>query len=362
MLEKCNFIQTLYILKYKEIFSDKIIKTASAFIVIGGIFLIVYLLQDILIPIILGFILSILFLPLVNLLKKRLRFNDFFAVLTSVVLAFGFMSFMIFVLGNQITSLFKDLPQIQHNLTQHFENIQNWVKSTFDVSYVSQNKLITKTLSSGKILSPMDSLNGLSSVLINLVLIPIYTFLILLYRQNFIRFVHEFDQKATAKPRHKILIEINHIIRQYIVGLCIEMIIVAFLTGLGLWIIGVKYFLFLGLLTAILNLIPYIGIIVACTVSVMVTIVGSTNLNLIIGVIIVNGIVQVIDNNFLLPKIVGSKVRINALASMIAVIVGGTIAGVGGMFLALPILAVLKVVFDHVEEMNPYTYLVSERD
>src|SRR5690606_18288423 len=122
----------------------------------------------------------------------------------------------------------------------------------------------------------------------------------------------------------------------YITGLLIEVLIVAILTSFGLWLIGLDYFIFLGVMTAFFNLIPYIGIIAACTISGFIALSGSTDPTLIIGVVVVNIIVQFIDNNLLIPKVVGSKVSVNALTSMVGVIIGGSLAGIPGMFLAIP--------------------------
>jgi len=72
-------------------------------------------------------------------------------------------------------------------------------------------------------------------------------------------------------------------------------------------------------------------------------------------------VVQVIDNNFLVPRIVGNKVKINALASIVGVITGGVVAGIAGMFLAIPLLAIVKVVFDRIETLKPWGYLLGDK-
>ena len=155
--------------------------------------------------------------------------------------------------------------------------------------------------------------------------------------------------------------DIKVIIRMYILGLLLEIAIVAALTTLGLWLIGVKYALFLGLLVALLNLIPYVGILVANALSCLISLSNNPDIQQsVLGVIAVIGAVQLIDNNILLPRIVGSKVRINALASILCVIVGGSLAGVPGMFLAIPLTAILKVVFDAVPNLEPYGYLLGD--
>ena len=94
--------------------------------------------------------------------------------------------------------------------------------------------------------------------------------------------------------------------------------------------------------------------------SILASLTGSPDLSIIIGVIVITIVVQLIDNNILVPLIVSSKVEINALVSIIVIIIGGAIAGVSGMFLALPIIAIMKVIFDRVESLQPWGYLMGD--
>jgi predicted PurR-regulated permease PerM len=136
------------------------------------------------------------------------------------------------------------------------------------------------------------------------------------------------------------------------------MIVVSVLTALGLWIIGIKYFILLGLITGILNLIPYIGILIAGIITVLASLTGSAETSIIVGILIVNVIVQLIDNNLLVPLIINSKVEINAFVSIMGIIVGGAAAGISGMFLAIPLLAILKIIFDRIDSLEPWGYLM----
>ena len=344
--------------------SPKIIKTAALVFVISALFIFIYLAQSILLPIILGLFFSILLLPLVHFFNQRFRFKDIFSIITAILLSVIFLVGLIYFFSKEIGYVLNDLPEISKNLHIHYATIQNWVKETFNISYDSQSSFLSNNISASKLISPssVQSIGGLTDLLINLILIPIYTLLILIYRKNFISFLHQITKKSSQRITTEILAEINQVLRQYLMGLGIEMLVVAILMTFGLWIIGFKYFLFIGILTALLNLVPYIGIVIACSISILLVLVGNSDLTLITGVLIVNAAVQFIDNNILIPKIVGSKVRINAFASIIAVIVGGMIGGVGGMFLALPILATLKVIFDHVDHLKPYGFLIGEND
>jgi predicted PurR-regulated permease PerM len=343
--------------------NSKVYKMAAISLVLCLFVTFFYLAQGILIPLIIAFIIAIILFPIHRFLNKRLRLPNFLASLLSVSMALGAIVLVILLLSKQIASVFDDIPEITKNLETHFANFQKWVNSIFGFSIEQQTNLIENVNADKIPKGSLKSLGGITDVLLNSILVPIYIFFILMYKENFVRFFEFFAEKTIRVEKSfvlEIIKEINSVIRNYVLGLFFEMIIVAILTGFGLWIIGLKYFLFLGVLTAVLNLIPYIGILIACSVSVLMSLVGSSDLSMIFGVIIVNVIVQFIDNNILIPKVVGSKVSINALASMVGVIVGGTLAGIGGMFLALPMLAIIKIICDRIEKLKAFGYLIGD--
>jgi predicted PurR-regulated permease PerM len=138
------------------------------------------------------------------------------------------------------------------------------------------------------------------------------------------------------------------------------MSIVFALNSIGFLILGIKYAIFLALVAALLNLIPYIGMLIANLFCMLITLVSSENISDVIWVAVVLAAVQFVDNNFLMPLIVGNKVRINALVTIVGVVIGGALCGVSGMFLAIPGLAVMKVVFDRVEGLKPWGMLLGD--
>jgi predicted PurR-regulated permease PerM len=174
----------------------------------------------------------------------------------------------------------------------------------------------------------------------------------------FVKFLYEIVDQKNWLTVNEILNEIRIVVQSYLVGLMIEMGLVAFLTTAGLMLLGIPYAILLGVITAILNLIPYLGILAAAVITIFATLGSSGELSLIIGIVVLNIIVQLIDNNLIVPKIVGNKVCINALATMVGVIAGGTISGIPGMILSIPIIAIIKVIFDHIEPLKPWGLLM----
>lgn len=153
--------------------------------------------------------------------------------------------------------------------------------------------------------------------------------------------------------------EIQKIIKSYLSGLFIQILIVSTLTSLMLTLLDVKYALLLGILTGILNVIPYVGIFIAALFASFISFAtggASKFLFVIFGYIAVHAV----DGNIILPFVVGSKVKINALFSFIVIIIGESTWGISGMFLAIPFLAMLKIILDRVEGLQPWGALLGE--
>ncbi|RZJ79551.1 MAG: AI-2E family transporter, partial [Chryseobacterium sp.] len=201
---------------------------------------------------------------------------------------------------------------------------------------------------------------GVASSLAMMILLPIYTFLILFYRKLIRQFFIDVFASAKKDQVEEVLAESNTIVRAYMVGLIIEMVIVTVLNATGFFIIGIQYAIFLAVLAAILNMIPYIGMLVASVLCMAVTLTSADSFTAVLWTGIILVVVQFIDNNFIMPYIVGSKVRINALFSIVGVLVGGLIAGIAGMFLSIPVIAIMKAVFDRVDDLKPWGMLLGD--
>lgn len=254
-----------------------------------------------------------------------------------------------------------DFDTIKKNANSFIIEIHKFIRENFEISIGDQKKYldsVTKDSVKNGQAKLGSAIISISDVLLDSTIIIIYTFLFLIYKEHFKLFLAKLISKENHSVLKDILSQIKVSINNYIVSLIIEMIVVSVLTGLGLWIIGIKYFILLGLITGILNLIPYIGILVAGIITVLASLTGSAEISMILGILIVNIIVQFIDNNLLVPLIINTKVEINAFVSIMGIIVGGAAAGISGMFLAIPLLAILKIIFDRIESLEPWGYLM----
>lgn len=328
-----------------------------------GITFIFYIGQTILTPILMSFLFAVLLLPIDLFLNKKLRLPHTLSVSITVIIFICFFLAILAVLAYQISDIATDFDKINKNANIFITDIQKQIRTNFNISLWEQRKYINDvaedSVKKGKE-TIGTTLISVSGTLIDLTLIPIYTFLILLYRTHFIMFLVKLFKKEYHAQLREILSQIKASVQSYIAGLIIEMIFVAILTGAGLYLLGIKYFILLGILTGILNLIPYIGIIVAGVLTIIASLTATPDISIIVGILIVNGVVQLIDNNILVPLIISSKVQINALVSIVGIIIGGALAGIAGMFLAIPILAILKIIFDKTENLEAWGYLMGD--
>jgi predicted PurR-regulated permease PerM len=200
----------------------------------------------------------------------------------------------------------------------------------------------------------------LSSVFVFVGLLPIYIYLMLFYKDILLRFIFMWFKTEHHPKVKEAIYETEAIIKNYLVGLLIQVSYMTILLGGILLLIGIKHALLIGVIFAILNLIPYVGALIGNIIGVMLTLTSSTELWPVLTVLLVIAAVQFLDNNILMPRIVGSKVKINALFAILGVIIGGSIAGVSGMFLSMPIIAVLKVIFDRTEIFKQWGVLLGD--
>ena len=323
---------------------------------------IIFLGQDIFMPLCFAIVLAFLLLPVNKWLVKK-GLPQVPAMILSIMVAVVLIVAIVYFLSTQLAQFLEDLPKIRRNLDRHVDTIQQWIRQNFKISKREQQEAIESASADMKTTGPGmlgTTFITAASALILVLLLPIYTFLILYYR-DLIRkfFISIFADKHRASVE-EVLSESRIIIQSYMVGLLIEMGIVAILNATGFLIIGIDYAIFLAVLAAILNMIPYVGMLIASIVCMLVTLANTNSISDIIWVGVALTVVQFIDNNILMPYVVSSKVKINALVSIIGVFIGGALAGVSGMFLSIPGIAIMKAVFDRVDGLQPWGMILGD--
>lgn len=327
------------------------------------IFVAIYFGNEIICPVMLALLFAIMLRPVVGFLINKLHFPHLIAVIFAILLFLTIFLGIFYFISMQVSDMASDWGRIKSNFFYHFENLQQIIREKFNLTKREQNEIITNATNDGLSSSKKivgNTLSSFADILLNATLVPIYSFLFLYYQNHFVTFLCKIVKPDNHRKLREVLYQIKIAVQSYITGLLFEMLAVSLLTTVGLYIIGVQYFILLGIITGILNLVPYIGILFAGALSIVISLSSSTDLSIVFGVIIVNVIVQFIDNNILVPMLVNSKVQINALVSIIGIIIGNALGGVTGMFLAIPIIAITKVIFDRIDALEPWGYLFGD--
>ena len=180
------------------------------------------------------------------------------------------------------------------------------------------------------------------------------------YKPLLMEFLEKVAGKLHRKQVKELLFSTKSLIQSYLIGLLIEAVIVATMYSTGLLIIGIEYAILLGIIGALLNIIPYIGGVIAVILYMLIAFTTKDSASYVFWVAMLFVIVHAIDNSYIIPKVVASKVKINALVAITAVLTGGAIWGVPGMFLAIPLTGVIKLVFDRIEIVKPFGFLLGD--
>jgi AI-2 transport protein TqsA len=335
------------------------IKAPMILIGIYLFFQILTLLQDILVPFAFSGLIAILLNPIYNRFQKW-KFNKVLAILLTILIAILIVGGVLLFLSSQIAQFGEMWPQLKEKSMSLLHELQSFLSSQFGISIQKQMSLVNEALNSSKGYLG-QTINTVFGMLGIFVLIPLYVFLLLYYKPLILNFIFEIFEEDDSDQVAEILKETKTAVQSYIVGLMIETSIIAVLNSVALLILGVQYAILLGVIGAILNLIPYLGGVIAILLPVLMSFVtkdGYTTPLLIIGAYT---LIQFLDNNLIVPRVVSSKVSVNALISILVVLLGGTLWGVSGMFLSIPFVAVLKIIFDRIEELKPWGKLLGDK-
>ncbi|MCD6018306.1 MAG: yhhT [Bacteroidetes bacterium] len=336
-------------------------KLSHILIAIIGFIFIVYVGQNIIAPLIFAMIIAILLNPLVNFLVKK-RVNRLLSICIALILALLFTTGLIYFIASQL-SLFSDaLPQLKQKLLALLNEAEVWVSRHLNVSTSKIDAWITAQKKEGINNSTSmigETISTVGGLFVMILLVPVYVFLFLFYKPLLLEFIHKIFPVHKDRTVNEVLAEVKALIQSYLVGLMIEAAIVTTLFTSGLLLIGIDYAILIGIIGAILNLIPYIGGIIATLLPMTLALATKEPVHALY-VLILYVSVQLIDNNLIVPKIVASKVKINALVSIVIVLIGGALWGVAGMFLSLPLIAICKVICDRIETMQPVGFLLGD--
>ena len=311
-------------------------------------------LQDILIPFSYALFLAILLTPLVDRLE-RWKMPRVLSITVALLIAIALIGAAWYFLAVQMSHFTAQLPALEKRTADLVSHLQQQLSSKIPMD--KQNHYIAQAKAG---IGPLigRALGSAAGTLITVSLIPVYTFLLLYYRMLILNFIYEIFAEEHEGEVQTVLRQSRGAIQSYMYGLVIRMLIVATMNILALLLLGVPYAVLIGVLGAILNVLPLFGGVLASFLAIAVATLTKEGIHTQVGIAISYAVIQFIDNHFLIPYIVGSKVKINALISVIAILLGAAVWGFSGMILAIPFIGILKIIFDRIPEMKPWGRLL----
>lgn len=337
--------------------------SALSLLSIIALVFILYILKPFIVPILFAIIFSVMVFPVQRFLEKRWRCNRLFATLTSLLTLFFVTGFIFFLISTQLSKFMDNSEAYSEKLIELFHSSVNKLESKFGM----RNNLLfsQKEFKAENIIKDnLDKIGAVlfesTSILSDLILIPIYIFFFLYYRVFFRTFLYKVFRSKSKSFINIILKKVYEIQQNYLLGLVKVIVIVGFLNSFGLLVLGISNPFFFGFLAAVLLLIPYIGIAIGSLLPAVIALATKDTAWYAFGVIAIFTFIQFLEGNFITPKITGSKVSVNAFVVITSLILFSMLWGITGMILALPITATLKILFDNTPGYEAYGFLIGE--
>lgn len=336
---------------------DIIFKSTVLLFVIGHL---IYVGVSILSPLLFSFYISLLLYPFATRLEKK-GLGRAVSSTILIVIFILFVALTCYLISIAFKSFWNDFPDITEKFEVQTSRLIKWIEDTF--SYDRDEIAVKIKDNSGNIYKQVGVVIGsayssTANVIKFITLCPIYIFLMLLYRKNLKKYILEISSRDNRSNIFHAFHKIVEVIKSYIYGMGLVIIVIATLNTILLFSLGIKHALVIGFLTALLTVIPYIGTIMGGVITVLITLV--TKDSLIYPVLVFGGysLIQFLEGNFISPKIIGEQVNINPLVAIISLIIGGSMWGIIGMILALPMAATIRITLNHVQVLKPYSHLM----
>ncbi|MDO7908114.1 AI-2E family transporter [Paenibacillus sp. JX-17] len=200
----------------------------------------------------------------------------------------------------------------------------------------------------------MDNIGGLINTLFSVFIVPFLIFYMLKDFDVFERMVVSYLPRSRRKSIVVLLKEIDHALGNYIRGQLLVCVIIGVFAYIGYALIGMPYALLLASVVAVFNIVPYLGPFLGAAPAVVMA--STISLRMVLFVVVVNTVCQILESNVISPQVVGRRLHLHPLFIIFALLVGGEVAGVPGLILAVPVFAVLKVIVQHI-----FAYYVKRR-
>lgn len=322
---------------------------------------ILYFGRTLFVPLSFALLISCILYPVCNWLERH-RFGRMTAIATSLTGLTLVFALLVVLLISQLKGFFTEWPTLEQKLFTSIESVSEWLTSTFNVHRSKQQEWLNQifNLSGGGAISFIRETLAASAVgAVLFILIPIYSVLILYYRHKWMDVLYRiFPLEGRERIREIVKLSIQSYYN-FIKGMALVYLIVGILNSVGLWLLGIPHPFLFGFIASILTFIPYVGILVASLLPISISWITYNSIWYPIGVIGIFAFVQYLEANLIFPLAVSSRLKINALVTIVAIFAGGLLWGVAGMILFIPFLGILKLVADRTPSLKTIALILS---
>ena len=330
-------------------------KSVQLLLLLFGVFAGLYYARAFLIPIAFAGIIAMLLLPLSRRLERR-GLNKALAATICLLVFILSVAGIVSLLAWQVTDLAKDFSQLEQKLSQALEQLNACLNSRLGISEAQQDRIVKQQQQSGES-GVSSAVSGVMGLLVDIILVLVYTFLFIFFREH----LKTFALKITPADEHektlKIINDSTQVAHKYLTGMFMMIVMLWILYGIGFSIAGVPNAIFFAILCGILEIVPFVGNLTGSGITLLMAI-SQGGGSMAIGVVITYALVQFIQTYIIEPLVVGGEVNINPLFTILVLILGEELWGISGMILAIPLLGITKIVFDNVDSLKPYGYLI----
>ena len=326
--------------------------------------IVLYYGRPILIPVVFAIMLSMLMAPLCRWLDARGFPRAISSLVCVFILLLIFLGILTIIMA-QLSGFIQELPMFEQKTNEILLSFQHDIEKQYNIPVDKQSEFIkaeTRNISQSLGSYFSSILKSSIQTALNLVITLVFTFLMLFHKEKYYSFFLQFSTGNTIEEKHEVLNSISLVAQQYLKGRAVSILIMFVLYVISLWTIGIKSALLLAAVAALVNILPYIGPVLAAVIPFFFALVTEEHWQPAIWLLFSFFAIQALDNYFLTPYFLGGEVSLSALSTFIAIICGGFLWGIAGMILFIPMLSIVKIIFDFVPQWRPYGILIGDAE
>lgn len=342
--------------------TNTILRYAATLVLLIAIVFLLSQLKVLLVPVFFALLFSVMLFPICRRMETAGLARGVSALMSVFIMTLLFAS-LFFMLFRQFGNLLQEGPELVSKMSVLLDKAENYFSKTFSIRKSIAADHVNKQLgqvmeNSGSIVTALIAV--ITSFVAQVFLIPLFAFFFLYYRDFFLEFFYKLFPSSDNGWIDETLEKIYFLIQNYLLGLVIVMGIIGILNSVGLYLLGIEYAFFFGFLAALLNLVPYVGVMIGAILPALMALITKDSYWYSVGVIGVMMFVQILESNLITPYVVGSKVSINPLIVIFMFVLFGQLWGISGLILALPFTAILKVLLETMPACKAYSFVLGE--